>query len=96
MNAKDQRIQELERIVIAQAAQIEMLLARIAELERRLALNSSNSSKPPSSDGLRKASKNRSLRETDNKKFGGQIGHKGDTLTLKLVLHVEILYKILQ
>jgi FtsZ-binding cell division protein ZapB len=30
------------------------LLARVAELERRLGLNSSNSSKPPSSDGLSK------------------------------------------
>ena len=56
------------------------LLARIDELERRLALNSSNSSKPPSSDGLRKKSKNRSLREMTNNKSGGQIGHKGDTL----------------
>jgi hypothetical protein len=28
--------------------------ARIAELERRLGLNSSNSGKPPSSDGLKK------------------------------------------
>jgi transposase len=42
-------------------AQIELLvskrqalLARIAELERRLGLNSSNSGKPPSSDGLKK------------------------------------------
>ena len=30
------------------------LAARIEELERRLKLNSSNSSKPPSSDGLKK------------------------------------------
>ena len=80
MDARDQRIQELERIVIAQAAQIEMLLSRISELERRLALNSSNSSKPPSTDELRKNSKNRSLRKTDNKKIGGQVGHKGNTL----------------
>jgi transposase len=28
------------------------LVARVAELERRLGLNSSNSSKPPSTDGL--------------------------------------------
>jgi transposase len=45
-----------------------------------LALNSSNRSKAPSSDGLRKKSKNRSLRVIDSKKFGGQIGHQGDTL----------------
>jgi hypothetical protein len=31
--------------------------AHIAELERRLGLNSSNSGKPPSSDGLKKPSR---------------------------------------
>jgi len=36
------------------AGERETLLARVAELERRLGLNSSNSSKPPSSDGLKK------------------------------------------
>src|SRR3954453_8201522 len=42
------------------------LLARGAELERRLGLNSSNSGKPPSSDGLhkpRREPRTRSLRE---------------------------------
>ena len=42
MDAKDRRIQELESIIIAQAKRIDELLARIEELERRLALNSSN------------------------------------------------------
>jgi len=37
--------------------------ARVAELERRLGLNSSNSGKPPSSDGLKKPPRTRSLRE---------------------------------
>jgi len=56
------------------------LLLRIEELERKLKLNSSNSSKPPSSDGLRKKPSPKSLREKTNKKFGGQIGHDGNTL----------------
>ena len=38
--------------------------ARIAELERRLGLNSSNSGKPPSSDGLKKPVRVSSLRRT--------------------------------
>jgi transposase len=80
MDAKDRRIAELERENDELKETIKSLLARIEELERRLALNSNNSSKPPSSDGLRKQSKNRSLRETGNKKFGGQVGHVGDTL----------------
>lgn len=80
MDAKDRRIQELELIIVAQAKRIDELLVRIDELERRLALNSSNSSKPPSSDGLRRKSKSNSLRVIDSNKFGGQIGHKGNTL----------------
>jgi transposase len=40
------------------------LISRIEELERRLGMNSTNSSKPPSSDGLAKPRpKPKSLRE---------------------------------
>lgn len=55
------------------------LLGRIGELERQLGLNSSNSGKPPSSDGLKKPPRTRSVREPSDKKPGGQPGHKGET-----------------
>jgi transposase len=54
--------------------------ARIAELERRLGLDSSNSGKPPSSDGLRKPIRVSSLRQASGRKPGGQHGHPGETL----------------
>jgi transposase len=61
---------------------LEQAVQRIAELEARLASNSQNSSKPPSSDGLAKpAPKTRSLRGRTVRKPGGQPGHEGRTLS---------------
>jgi transposase len=72
--------EELIALIAAQAAEIAALRAHIAELERRLGLNSSNSGKPPSSDGLKKPPRVASLRERSGNKPGGQKGHDGETL----------------
>ena len=72
--------EELIALIATQAAEIAALKAQIAELERRLGLNSSNSGKPPSSDGLKKPARVKSLRERSGKAPGGQKGHKGETL----------------
>ena len=71
---------DLLALVAALQAENASLKARLAELERRLGLNSSNSGKPPSSDGLKKPARVTSLRDRSGKKPGGQKGHKGETL----------------
>jgi len=71
---------DLFALVAALQAENAALKARLAELERRLGLNSSNSGKPPSSDGLKKPVRVTSLRDRSGKKPGGQKGHKGETL----------------
>jgi transposase len=58
--------------------QLVVLAAEIQELRARLAKDSYNSGKPPSSDGLGR--KRRSLRKRSGKKPGGQLGHRGETL----------------
>jgi transposase len=60
-------------------AQQAVLVQRITELEGRLRLNSRNSSKPPSSDGLSKPAP-QSLRPSGQRASGGQKGHSGNTL----------------
>src|SRR5664280_2408813 len=72
--------EELIALNQAQAAQIAALMARVAELERRLAAVGAVQAEPPSSDGMKKPARVASLRERSNKKPGGQKGHEGETL----------------
>jgi transposase len=80
--------EKLADLVVAQARIIEQLRVEVAELradnmrlreenaelKRRLGMNSTNSSQPPSSDGLAKPPR-KSLRGKSNRKPGGQAGH---------------------
>ena len=63
---------------------IKELNQTIKELKEQLNKNSKNSSKPPSSDGLKKppVNKNRSLRQKSGKKQGAQNGHHGTYLSV--------------
>ncbi len=64
-------VEDLSARLEDQQKMIASLTARLNELEDRLAKNSRNSSKPPSSDGIAKP-KPKSLRGKSGKKPGGQ------------------------
>lgn len=66
-------------IILALQEQVQILQKRIDALEARLAQNSDNSSKPPSSDGYAKPAP-KSLRKKSGLSSGGQNGHPGSTL----------------
>ena len=65
-----------------QAERIKQLEAEVAELKRRLGMNSTNSSKPPSSDSPFIKPTPKSLRRRSGRRPGGQPGHPGSTLAL--------------
>ncbi len=95
LNAQEERhlheMAEMEKRHLAVVAKLE---ARIAELEKRLGKNSSNSSKPPSSDGLKRT---RSLRSNSSgRKPGGQPGHPGQGLHPSATPEVAIDVPLLQ
>jgi len=71
-----------QKILEAQQQQIEDQQKQIEELKAQLAKNSGNSGKPPSSDGLKKKSRTKSLRSKSGRRPGGQKGHEGNTLKM--------------
>jgi len=74
-------ITQLKALIADQHTLIGQLRAENAELRARLSKNSTNSHKPPTSDGLaKKPAIQPALLKEAGKKQGGQVGHKGDTL----------------
>jgi transposase len=77
MDAKDRRNAELETLLAAALEENEKLKAIITELRARIAVlekNSSNSSKPPSSDIVKPPKQEKGKRK--KRKIGAQKGHK--------------------
>ncbi len=86
VQALQQEREESERLrhELASAHQvIAQLTTRLDRLEGQKAKDSHNSSKPPSSDGLKgPVHKTKSLRGKSGKRSGGQAGHQGRTLMM--------------
>jgi transposase len=85
-NLSELSVQDKDSLIVRLFAVVEDLRARMTllesenrELRGKLAKNSQNSSKPPSTDGYKKP-KPKSLRKPSGKKSGGQKGHTGARL----------------
>jgi transposase len=70
-----QALAQRDEVIACLAAQVEGLQALVIVLQERLKLDSTNSSKPPSSDGPGRG--NRAQRRASERARGAQKGHKG-------------------
>src|ERR1700745_3801281 len=92
------KIAEQEKQITEQEKQITEQEKKITDLERQLALrkrNSTNSSKPPSSDGLAGEQRPRGRKHKSQRKPGGQPGHPGHHRPLIPTAEVNVLKVLL-
>lgn len=73
--SKPATVEQCHLVIDALAAELAVLRGQVVVLQERLALDSRNSSKPPSSDGPGRG--NRTQRRASARKRGGQKGHPG-------------------
>lgn len=95
IDPRDARIAELEALVGRLTKQLEVALARVAALEAEVATlkrNSTNSSKPPSSDP---PNVQRPTKQPTGKKRGGQPGHKSYKRSLLPAEKVDVVVPLL-
>jgi transposase len=95
---KDRQIRRQAEEITKQQQQIADAEKQIADLERQLALrkqNSTNSSKPPSSDGLAGEPRARGRRKKSRRKAGGQPGHRGAHRPLAPIERVDRIQSVL-
>jgi len=90
VNTLLQRVRDLEERLRATRGEAQQLREKVQELQGRLAQNSQNSHRPPSTDPPDKP-RPKSLRKRSSRKPGGQAGHPGRTLQqVKEPDHVEV------
>jgi transposase len=75
-------IDQQQTVINALEVKIALLVSENEDLKARLAQNSTNSSKPPASDGLHKKTIKPALPKETGRKPGGQKGHPGHTLQM--------------
>lgn len=80
LREENARLRALVTDVVSLQEQLAQAMARIKDLEDRVGKDSRTSSKPPSSDGLSRLP--RSSRRPSGKSPGGQVGHRGHTLSM--------------
>lgn len=84
----EQGCEAVVTLVATLTIEIEELKERIKTLEAQLTQDSHNSHQPPSSDGLKRITKN--VRPKSERSSGGQRGHQGTTLTMVTIPdHIE-------
>ncbi len=79
---KPKTLEDAWNIILVLVDRIHELEAEVINLKGQINKNSSNSSKPPSSDGFFKPKLTKSQRIKSGKKPGAQNGHKGSTLKM--------------